>query len=514
MERFRRIRPKLVLGVVVVVILVCAGWMPSFSYIDGDNNNNSFSNLFASRLVQNKNEKAMALDGSSFVHVATIPRRPVKSLRQNLQATISGGTTSTTTKPLVDKYLGKCRPSSQVRILYNTTRKVALHNDTHQEEHHYNWILQSLDDQGQPKTQGGDEFYISYFDEKLQKATKTSRRKYKNNSIMTIDPTAVALVQDNHDGTYTLDFVTTPMHPQHQMSSSSRNRRKRGTLHIFFQYTCGIGSLSPPSKESWQSGGRSDLYFMTKVPWEPPIRLFQPPYHESNLSQFSSVFFVGDSLFLQLVRETSSSATHTERRHGTYFRPHTYMADPIQSELTMATVQTKFLNHLDSRHGQELNGMVPAGSSAMQKESENMALLIGSSVWDILAATKHNYNHQNETFFENHLLACRVYVNTVRQRYPDITVFWKSGTAMHVHRLPANCTKDPSCNQRTKYMSNSRALLLYTKQKELMHELGVPFLDLFESTYLSGYRSREGDGRHYTNELNDLISKFIFGLDG
>lgn len=392
-----------------------------------------------------------------------LPPRPFEGLLAKLEKCLG--------KAESKKYLGApCRPTSQVRIRQvggesqnNTTTSTTTR-----------WILESLDERGRPKQQGGDEFYVAYFDD---------------SESANIDPTAVALVQDRQDGTYALDFVTTPMHRQ-----LTPYRQRTGKLHVYFQYTCGLGKLSPSAKETWQSAGMTNLHTFTKRIPEPPIRLFRPPPFEYNLSQYSTVFFVGDSLFQQLAKDDS--------KH--YFRPRTYMADNIQEELTMGTVGTHFVQHIATRHSSDLSGRGPAGQLNMTNQS--IALLIGSAVWDILESTP------KDASFSNHLEACRVYVEHVRRKYPLVTVFWKSATAMHPHRLPDDCPTHEFCNRRARYMSSSRAEFLYTQQRKLMKELQVPFLDIYEATFLSASQSRESDGRHYTQELNDLISKMLFGL--
>ena len=393
----------------------------------------------------------------------TIPPRPDVELCSRLEK-IMGQNDS-------QVYLGdSCRPTSQIRIIRPTSQ------DQKEGRESAHWLLQTMDDRGQLKTQGGDEFYVAYFDD------------YE---ISEVDPTAVAWVLDHHDGTYELDFVSTPLR-----RALRPGRRGKGILHVFFQYTCSIGTLFPPTKEAWKSGGLSNLYFtQTNVP-EPPIRLFEPP-SKYNLSQFATVFFVGDSLFHQLAR--------TEEPERNYFRPNTYMADVIQSDLNMATLVPKFLNHLVTRHGREFEGFVPG--LKQQRDTKNIAVLIGSSVWDLLAST------QQDPSWLNHLAACRSYVEEIQKRFPRITVIWKSGTAMHVHRLPADCAERNFCKKRTRYMSSSRAELLYRRQKQLMETLNVPFLDLYEASYLSAYRSRHDDGRHYTDEWNNQISTFLFGID-
>ena len=61
-------------------------------------------------------------------------------------------------------------------------------------------------------------------------------------------------------------------------------------------------------------------------------------------------------------------------------------------------------------------------------------------------------------------------------------------------------------------MSNSRTRLLYEKQKILMAELGIPFLDLWEAYYLSGDQILK-DGRHYRSALNILMQSWFYRGD-
>jgi hypothetical protein len=110
----------------------------------------------------------------------------------------------------------------------------------------------------------------------------------------------------------------------------------------------------------------------------------------------------------------------------------------------------------------------------------NVALVIGSAVWDLLSDDGTVDPH-----FVNHLEGARQYVKRLQQEYPNVHLFWRSGSAFRPHHLTSVCLKKPACVQRTRYQSNSRARLLYKKQKILMAERGIPFLDLWKAYYLS-----------------------------
>jgi hypothetical protein len=80
---------------------------------------------------------------------------------------------------------------------------------------------------------------------------------------------------------------------------------------------------------------------------------------------------------------------------------------------------------------------------------------------------------------------------------------------MHIFRLPPDC-HEWICGERARYMSASRSSFLYTAQKELMAQLDVPFLDIYQATYLSAFQTRPGDGRHYRQVINRMLFRYLF----
>jgi hypothetical protein len=66
---------------------------------------------------------------------------------------------------------------------------------------------------------------------------------------------------------------------------------------------------------------------------------------------------------------------------------------------------------------------------------------------------------------------------------------------------------------RIRYMSESRSRYLYNLQKDIMNELNVPFLDLYEATYLSADRLYPSDGRHYKPDLNRMMLSWFYDPD-
>jgi hypothetical protein len=350
--------------------------------------------------------------------------------------------------------LHNCAITTQVRILQLNSQ----------------WLLQSIDAQGNNKGVGGDEFYITY----------TDNFEYNNNSSEA-RAAAVALVTDRQDGTYLLDFVTTPMNP------NPGNLTGAGILTVYFQYSCGIGRMYQPLKDSWKGGGSSMTSFSTKT-IEPPMRTFQPPRnHGIDLSVFNLTLSFGDSLMEMLV-------SMGRKR----YRPNLYFKANVGMELSTKTLPI-LLRNLNKFHKHELGNT-----------NKSVALILGSSMWDILDPG----NIQGPDFTD-HLNACRQLVETIRQLYPTVTLFWKSPSSVHPHRIRLKrCYRQPKCASRVRYISNSRIDYLYREQMRLMmDELRVPVLDVLEGSYLSADWTLTGDGRHYLLAYNKLVLSWFYPPD-
>jgi hypothetical protein len=331
------------------------------------------------------------------------------------------------------------------------------------------WLMQSIDAQGNDKGVGGDEFYITYTDNVEHNSDETRA-------------TAVALIADRQDGTYLLDFVTTPMNPK------PGNLTGAGILTVYFQYSCGIGRMYQPLKDSWKGGGASMTTYSAKT-IEPSIRTFQPPRnHGIDLSVFNLTISFGDSLMSHLV--SLGDIPH---------RPNLDYRFNICSELSTKKLP-EILFKLKIWHQHELLG----------NTNKSVALILGSSVWDVVIPD--NIQGPN---FTDHLNASRQLVETIRQLYPTVTLFWKAPSTTHPHRISLEeCYRKPACLSKARYLSNSRMDYLYRQQIRLMmDELRVPVLDVFEASYLSADWTLVGDGRHYLGAYNKMVLSWFYPPD-
>ena len=274
------------------------------------------------------------------------------------------------------------------------------------------WRLQTFDAQGKPKTRGGDEFYVSFMS-----SAEASQEYQKLWDEEPDHPTATAMVTDQMDGTYTLDFVRSPMSLEEQMDDTSL---QAGELTIHFVYSCGIGDMAPPTKETWQTGGAIQLFYSVTLDRGPTIHAFVKPQTQVYLDSFDFVLFVGDSLMGQFVERKSMYLRSNLRSNG-----HSYALN-TQSVQGFVDAVVGFTKKL----------------LADKPSIQNLGVVLGSSTWDILADSMG----QGATFTD-HAQALRTYITQVRQRLGELglpappTVLWKSATALHAHVVVDKTTK-------------------------------------------------------------------------
>jgi hypothetical protein len=80
---------------------------------------------------------------------------------------------------------------------------------------------------------------------------------------------------------------------------------------------------------------------------------------------------------------------------------------------------------------------------------------------------------------------------------------------MHVLQLGPHFNGDVG-----RYMSMSQSQSIQKAQKALMAKLQVPYLDLWETTYLSAFQTNKGDGIHYKDEFNkEFLNDYFFRIE-
>ena len=135
-------------------------------------------------------------------------------------------------------------------------------------------------------------------------------------------------------------------------------------------------------------------------------------------------------------------------------------------------------------------------------DGKDYALLLGSGVWDLL-----DMNEEEQPTFDDHLKALRQFM-VVMKSLTSAKLYWKSTTAVHVHRVLG------ARIERVKYCSSSRAKMLHDAQMELMKELDVPVLDMYNFTYEAAdqtiTKNPNGDARHYNGIFNERMMDYFY----
>jgi hypothetical protein len=342
-----------------------------------------------------------------------------------------------------------CPVTSQVRIIESPDQ----------------WKLQSLTIDGEAKTVGGDEYYITYADDSMS-----------SSSILT----AVAFVSDCQDGSYDLRFVTSPS------LNATTKLSGIGRVTIILQYSCGLGHLAPPVKLNWNTGGAINSRHVVKNRRAPPMETFVPP-SGIDLTRYEQVVAIGDSTMKHFVEHN---------------QPNTFWPGHVGGALSLETVDKPF-PRTNKMMNPSFLSQIQSHVTSTREKFRNVALLMGSGVWDILAD-----DVIQDPEFQDHRAAVRLLITSVRQEFPDIDLYWKSHTAMHVHRVADQ--NDWQQVRRVFYMSSSRSHDLYQYQKDIMAELNVTLLDLYPATYLSAELLEFGDGRHYTKEFNKRLLDWFY----
>jgi len=465
-----------------------------------------------------------------------IPRYPDFTVINNLRRSIRNST--------VDP-LQNCFPTMQMRLLVPKKSNLVGKSKP--------WIIEALGPRGERKTFGGDEFYVSYYhyaepdlrfmsilpdrsspiklkptpfrgDVHAPKGNKTEVFLKDTTEYDAIQPTAVAFVQDNQDGTYTLDFSTTPMFPVLEFQEVTFDRAF-GRLTIDLMYTCGMGMLSPPMKEAWYDGGQIlrsysipvspltatntaserpsfDLLQDSDMILPPPsIRKFENPPRPLNFDDYDRLVFVGDSLMRQF-------ALHHRVTYRDNIRALRNTNRPLLNETweTIYNMSIKMVTQTIQEYEQDSpNNRTEDGSN------RKFLLLLGSSAWDLLSNQP-----ERGPGFADHLLSIERLIDAIRKEIPRILkqhnvaldVAWKSPTAFHVNaietRQEGEISRKRVFTERIKYMSEGRSRKLYEEQLSLMKRLQVPFIDLYNSSFLSGNWHHPKDGRHYVPILNHM----------
>ena len=356
-----------------------------------------------------------------------------------------------------------------------------------------------------PKLVGGDEIYVEW--------------------VSSDDPNemGVAMISDDENGTYRLKFVrppilqqtyterartkTTNIPPKHSkniINSTTTQIKQNGRLTLYYDYTCGIGNMFAPQKDRFRRAGEIHLSFHNSNVPKPYIHDFVPPNSDiqaanknkkgenSNidLSKYHTIVSFGDSVMMQLVRQFTKPEFWSPNLH---YRTNMCQCLSSKNDTKMA------LQKFNRWHGEQIM------NATAYSHNQTVAVIIGSAVWDAMRGCVRSD-------FEGHRTSIRQFVSSLRSIYPQIDFYWKSPSALMLHRRGTleDFINNTVSLQNSRYISDGIIRKMNAIQKELMQELHVPFLDLFDAYYLSAPWSLPGDSRHFEDELSSLLLSYYW----
>ena len=273
-----------------------------------------------------------------------------------------------------------------------------------------------------------------------------------------------------------------------------------------------------PHRNAWHTNGAvvtqwTQALSSRTVPL-PTIRPFQPPKHTIDLGRYRSVLAVGDSVMQQFV----STTRRNKNRGGRYYYPNCAFGRNTAKPLLKHTLQTWYdptANRL----------------RAFRKVHNNTAVLLGTAAWELQrpygdqetlpnTTTSSSYTgpYTEEEILQDHIEALVRFVSKLREDFPSVDIYWKTGLAMHLHIVARDLDDDKRewCRiSRLRYMSQSRTERLYRAQTQAMQKLGIPILDLYPATYLLANRHRKaGDAIHYDGDTNAQLLSWYYPNGG
>lgn len=339
-----------------------------------------------------------------------------------------------------------------------------------------------------PKTVGGDELYVEWI----------------SNTDM-----GVAAIIDQYDGTYRLEFTRPPAYQYNRTNNikivnidntvqdSPTNIRPDvnsdemfGQLYIHYHYTCGVAAYYALERQNFTGiGDIRESFAHSNIP-RPPIQDFVPPNIDGaiDLSKYDLLIPFGDSVIREFYLQTFLKYTPSNCSRPTQYQ-HTGHALSQKSDLLdwLDLFKTTYGDVIDTWKG-------------------SIALITGSAVWDLLAFD-NVYGGALRPDMMEHLNTVREYITAIRATYAGVDIYWKSPSALHLHRRDVSLWTNPLNSYHT-------ASILDVAQKKLMKELDVPYLDLYNAYYLSAAWMKSNDTMHYSESTlpSLLVSYFWPGL--
>ena len=321
----------------------------------------------------------------------------------------------------------------------------------------------------QTSTEEQESFYIYYSQNSNRSATLSSSSP---NSVAT-EPTAVAFLQrQNHGGiprggvvaNFHLRFVRRP-----PLQNLSDDHYTDGTLTI--------ENVCRGQKVQWKHNNvplppsfLSDIGTPNFFPQ--PVLRTENQESVVNLATFSLVVFLHSESFLY---------ENNDWNKKVYIRRKVW--EEGQIDVDERPGQT-YLEHISMKQVKQL----------LEESSDDLVAIVLQSISD----TFHDEQQKNQS----HLEDCELSVVLSQLIYPHANIYWMLPFAIHPYRF----VQEDLVDQGSHFFQQDQ---LRQKELELMEELEIPVIDLYDFTYM--YAEETTDGIHYPdNFVSSTILPSLF----
>jgi hypothetical protein len=334
------------------------------------------------------------------------------------------------------------------------------------------WTVTTYGPDGTVKDRGGDDLFIYYEDPGIGGFA------------------CIARSTDHGNGTYSLEFKNSPyFDPNSTMA-------EKGRLTVWLEYTCDVGKIMRPFKDSWATNGATLTKWTAEGVPRPPITVFVPPNADKaiNLGLYRVVMGAGDSVMQHFV---------SPRFNRFYFVNLAFDRNLADALLSRSVYRQCRLSR--GRLG-----------DYYRANFSSVALVVGFAAWELQKPFGNNpflpgQPYADQDLFPEHIEALTQYINTMRATFPGLKVFWKTGQYPHLHIAARDRGNDWYKIDRLAYMSPYRTYYLYEMQKARMRELDVPILDVMEASYLMPDHNRAfADTLHYDIPTNGMLVSWFY----
>lgn len=376
------------------------------------------------------------------------------------------------------------------------------------------WHIQALDQNGKEIKTGGDEYFVTL-------------------STPSFSTPLVARVVDQDNGSYDLDFFEPPL----SHTRNERTRKETGsniTLTVELINTCGRGQVGSLEKQNWKTNGAivrsyhfDDAFDQNAAGKR--IRLPEPSFIRQPWPLLDKL--------TNIDTEKWTVKDMPERRRLVFFGDANMRAMGLSAQaLSEAGDKSRVVAVADSavevlwqninNTQQELDKFLRPILETL--DNSTISLWLGFNSYDVTERSEYGWMNRSKLDestqsmpfsweISDHLRACELLVENVRERFPNVHLVWRLPIPFPVHQYPSHrrdapMQKESFCtNQPFRNLSYFGMRQIYQAERQLMLDLNVPVLDFFDSYFVSPDQYIWEKGV-YTAQLHQKLLTALYNL--